>query len=131
LRPRPNRLVLPSISHHITQRGNYRQRVFLRVADRLFYLQLLAEFLPHYGVALEGYCLMDNDVRLIAIPHDEKGLSRALQRIHSDYARATHLRLRRMGHLWQARFHSTLLSQENIPGTLCCMSGKSRPRGSG
>src|ERR1700675_1715610 len=110
--PRPNRLVLPGVPHHITQRGNYCQKVFFRAADRLFYLQLLAEFLPHYGVALEGYCLMDNHVHLIAIPHDEKGLSRAMQRIHSDYSRATHLRLRRMGHLWQARFHSTPLTEE-------------------
>jgi putative transposase len=110
--PRPNRLVLPGVPHHITQRGNYCQKVFFRAADRLFYLQLLAEFLPHYGVALEGYCLMDNHVHLIAIPHDGKGLSRALQRIQSDYSRATHLRLRRMGHLWQARFHSTPLTEE-------------------
>ena len=109
--PRPNRVVLPGVPHHITQRGNYCQKVFFRTVDRLFYLQLLAEFLPHYGVALEGYCLMDNHVHLIAIPHDEKGLSRAMQRIHSDYSRATHLRLRRMGHLWQARFHSTPLTE--------------------
>jgi len=110
--PRPHRLIVPGVPHHITQRGNYRQTVFFRNADRQFYLELLSEFLPHYGVALEGYCLMDNHVHLLAIPHDPKGLSRALQRIHSDYARAIHLRLRRMGHLWQARFHSTPLVDE-------------------
>ena len=110
--PRPHRLIVPGVPHHITQRGNYRQTVFFRNADRQFYLELLSEFLPHYGIALEGYCLMDNHVHLLAIPHDPKGLSRALQRIHSDYARAIHLRLRRMGHLWQARFHSTPLVDE-------------------
>ncbi len=30
---------------------------------------------------------MDDHVHLVAIPHDKKGLSRAMQRIHSDYAR--------------------------------------------
>ena len=30
LMPRPSRLVQPGVSHHIAQRGNYRQRVFLR-----------------------------------------------------------------------------------------------------
>jgi putative transposase len=105
--------VIPGSPHHVTQRGNYRQKVFFRAEDRLFYLDLLAEFFPHYGVALEGYCLMENHVHLVVIPHSIKGLSRALQRVHSDYARAIHLRLRRMGHLWQARFHSTPLDEKH------------------
>ncbi len=86
---------------------------FFRDEDRRFYVDLLSEFLPHYGVALEGYCLMNNHVHLVAIPHDENGLSRAMQRIHSDYARGLHLRLRRMGHLWQARFHSVPLDDKH------------------
>ena len=56
--------------------------------------------------------MLENHVHLV-IPHDVNGLSRALQRIHSDYARAVHLRLRRMGHLWQARFHSTPLDEKH------------------
>ncbi len=56
---------------------------------------------------------MNNHVHLVAIPHDENGLSRAMQRIHSDYARGLHLRLRRMGHLWQARFHSVPLDDKH------------------
>ena len=111
--PRPQREIIPGTSHHITQRGNYRQTVFFRDEDRRFYLDLLSEFLPHYGVALEGYCLMNNHVHLVAIPHDKKGLSHAMQRIHSDYARGLHLRLRRMGHLWQARFHSVPLDEKH------------------
>ena len=110
--PRPPRLVIPGLPHHVTQRGNYQQKVFFRNEDRLLYLDLLAEFLPHYGIALEGYCLMDNHVHLMVIPHSIRGLSRALQRIQSDYARAIHLRLRRIGHLWQARFHSTPLDEK-------------------
>jgi putative transposase len=89
--PRAQRKIIPGTSHHITQRGNYRQTVFYRDEDRRFYLDLLSEFLPHYGVALEGYCLMNNHVHLVAIPHDQKGLSHAMQRIHSDYARGLHL----------------------------------------
>jgi len=112
--PRPLRVIVPSVPHHITQRGNYQQRVFHRDEDRRLYLDLLAEFLPHHGVALEGYCLMPNHVHLIATPHTAKGLSRALQRIHSSFARAIHLRLRRTGHLWQSRFHSVALDEEHF-----------------
>jgi putative transposase len=114
LMPRPHRIIVADVPLHITQRGNYGQRVFFRDEDRRLYLALLGEFLPHYGVSLEGYCLLSNHVHLIATPHNEKGLSRALQRIQSDYSRATHVRLRRVGHLWQARFHSTALDEEHF-----------------
>ena len=39
--PRPPRLVLPGIPHHITQRGNYRQTTYFRAEDYRLYLQLL------------------------------------------------------------------------------------------
>jgi putative transposase len=112
--PRPHRILVADVPLHITQRGNYGQRVFFRDEDRRLYLALLAEFLPHYGVSLEGYCLMSNHVHLVATPHNDKGLSRALQRIQSDYSRSLHLRLRRVGHLWQARFFSTALDEEHF-----------------
>jgi len=57
---------------------------------------------------------MSNHIHLIATPHNDKGLSRALQRIQSDYSRATHVRLRRTGHLWQARFYSAALDEEHF-----------------
>ena len=37
--PRPPRLVLPGIPHHITQRGNYRQTTYFRAEDYRLYLQ--------------------------------------------------------------------------------------------
>ncbi len=106
--------MIPGVAHHITQRGNYRQTVFHRNEDRRFYMTLLAEFLPHYGISLQAYCLMPNHVHLIATPHDANGLSRALQRVHSEYARALHMRLRRTGHLWQARFHSVAMDEKHF-----------------
>src|SRR5205814_299259 len=41
-------------------------------------------------------------------------LSRLLQRVHSEYARAVHLRLRRVRHLWQARFASVPLDESHF-----------------
>ena len=90
----------------MTQRGNYRQKVFYRDEDRRLYMDLLREFSRHHGVSILAYCLMPNHVHLIAIPHEPTALARLFQRIHSDYARALHLRLRRTGHLWQARYCS-------------------------
>jgi putative transposase len=112
--PRPPRFVLPGYPHHVTQRGNYRQDVFFRDEDRRFYLELLREFSVHCGVAIQAYCLMSNHVHLIAVPHNAQSLSRMLQRVHSEYARGVHLRLRRVGHLWQSRFSSVPLDETHF-----------------
>ena len=112
--PRSRRIVIPDIPHHITQRGNYRQKTFFSDHDYQFYLDLLQEFAPVHGVTVLAYCLMPNHVHLIAVPRRENSFARLLQRVHSDYARAIHLRLHRTGHLWQARYHSVPLDEFHL-----------------
>ncbi len=112
--PRPPRLVIPGLPHHVTQRGNYRQRVFHRDEDRRLYIDLLRDFSRHYGVSILAYCLMSNHVHLIVVPHKSAALARMLQRVHSEYARALHVRLRRTGHLWQARYCSVPMDDKHF-----------------
>lgn len=112
--PRTARLVLPGLPHHITQRGNYRQKTFFRAEDYSLYLDLLGEYSRHYGVSILAYCLMPNHVHVVATPHNPKALGRLFQRVQSDYSRALHLRLRRTGHLWQSRYHSVPLDEEHF-----------------
>ena len=57
---------------------------------------------------------MPNHVHLIAVPQNPTALARTLQRDHSDYARALHLRLQRVGHLWQARYASVPLDEQHF-----------------
>ena len=45
-----------------------------------------ARTLQLHGVALVGYCLMSNDVHLVAIPDDGFGLALALKDTHGRYA---------------------------------------------
>ena len=67
--PRFARTVAVGFAHHITQRGNNRQEVFFVDDDRRVYLALLKEQADKYGLKLSGYCLMNNHVHIIAIPH--------------------------------------------------------------
>ena len=62
--PRAARVVAEGVPHHITQRGNNRQDVFLVDEDRRFYLETLAEDCRRCGVGVLGYCLMTNHVHL-------------------------------------------------------------------
>ena len=67
--PRLARTVAVGCAHHITQRGNNRQDVFFVDDDRRVYLELLKQQADKYGLDVDGYCLMNNHIHLIAIPH--------------------------------------------------------------
>ena len=110
--PRPARVVAVGAPHHITQRGNNRQDVFLIDEDRLSYLKLLAEQSRLCGLGRLGYCLMSNHVQLVAIPAGPDSMARTLCRAHSQYAQWFHRRYHRSGHLWQGRFFSCSLGAD-------------------
>jgi putative transposase len=107
--PRLARAIAVGFAHHITQRGNNRQDVFFVDDDRRVYLELLREQAEKYGLEVVGYCLMSNHVHLIAIPHTEDALAKAIGRTHFRYTQYINRFHRRSGHLWQGRFYSCAL----------------------
>ena len=89
------RLVLPGIPHHVTQRGNRRERTFFEDGDYTLYLDLLADRAQRAEVAIWSYCLMPNHVHIVAVPSDEDGLRRAFRYLHRHYAGYIHSLTRR------------------------------------
>jgi putative transposase len=108
------RVVVEGVPHHITQRGNNRQDVFLVDEDRRSYIQTLRDKCQQHGVALLGYCLMTNHVHLIGIPRQPTSLALALGQAHWRYAMRFHRRYGRSGHLWQNRFYSCPLGPRRL-----------------
>ncbi|RPJ38261.1 MAG: transposase, partial [Planctomycetaceae bacterium] len=84
--PRLARAIAVGCAHHITQRGNNRQDVFLVDQDPQAYLQILAEQASKYGLEVLGYCLMTNHVHLVAIPHEEDSLAKGIGGTHFRYS---------------------------------------------
>jgi putative transposase len=74
--PRRARVVISGVPHHITQRGNNRQLVFLSPADQPGYLDPLVRRAPSFGTRILAYCLMGNHIHLIAIPQAEDSVAR-------------------------------------------------------
>ena len=95
------RMVLPGIPHHVTQRGNRRERTFFEDGDYALYLDLLADAALRHGVEVWSYCLMPNHVHIIAVPRDEDGLARTFRHVHRHYTGYVNARMRVTGHLWQ------------------------------
>jgi putative transposase len=112
------RIVLPGIPHHVTQRGNRRERTFFEDEDYALYLDLLAEAAGRAGVEIWAYCLMPNHVHIIAVPRDEDGLSRAFRHVHRHYTGYVNARLRVTGHLWQGRFSSVAMDEPHLVSAL-------------
>jgi putative transposase len=112
--PRQARVVAVGAPHHITQRGNNRQDVFLVDEDRLTYLELLTGQSRLCGLNLLGYCLMTNHIHLVAVPDSEESMARTLRRAHSRYAQWFNRRYHRTGHLWQGRYFSCSLGPDHL-----------------
>lgn len=108
------RLVVPHQPHHIVQRGNRSLEVFFSDADRIAYLNHIKEACKRYGVVIWTYCLMNNHVHFIAVPLAIDSLARCFSEAHVRYTRRINLRESWKGHLWQARFGSSVLDENHL-----------------
>ena len=84
------RIVLPGVPHHVTQRGNRRERTFFEDGDYELYLDLLlSDASRRASVEIWSYCLMPNPVHIVAVPSDEDGLRRTFRHVHRHYTGIT------------------------------------------
>ena len=113
------RLTIPGYPHHVIQRGNNRQAIFVTAADYQMLLSLLDENARKFGVALHGYVLMTNHFHLLATPSTAEGLPQMMQAVGRRYVRYFNDRQARSGTLWEGRYRSTLIDTE--PYLLACM----------
>ena len=100
------RVVAVGLPHHVTQRGNNRGQVFFDDDDRRFYLWTLAQYRRKYGVDVWGYCLMDNHMHALAVPHEVDSLARCFAGTNLIYTQHVSRKQGRSGRLWQNRFFS-------------------------
>lgn len=112
--PRMARVVVPHYPHHVTQRGNRRQAVFLQEADWSAYLALIQTACAETGTHVLAYCLMPNHVHFVMVPTYEDGLRAAIADAHRRYTRLVNFREEWRGHLWQERFHSFVMNESHL-----------------
>lgn len=108
------RLVVPGLPHHVTQRGNRREKTFLEESDYALYLDLLCESSARARTEVWAYCLMPNHVHIILVPSDEDGLRRTFADLHRRYTGFINARARTTGHLWQGRFGSVVMDETHL-----------------
>jgi putative transposase len=100
------RVVAVGAPHHITQRGNARQDIFLNDSLCRVYLGLLRQHARAHRLRILAYCLMTNHIHLVAVPEHDAALAGALRHTHGRFSQYWNTQLHRDGHLWQNRFYS-------------------------
>jgi putative transposase len=115
---RPLRLEFPGVIYHLTGRGNARQKIFFRDADRQLFLDVLARVVGRYGWICHAYCLMANHYHLL-VETPKPNLSLGMRQLNGIYTQAFNRSHRRVGHLFQGRFKAILVEKESYLLELC------------
>lgn len=110
---RPPRLDLPEVAQHVVQRGNDRRPCFFTTSDYQCYLSELHEIAQRMDCAIHAYVLMTNHVHLLMTPPAKGIISRVMQCLGRRYVRYVNDRYRRTGTLWEGRYKSCLVDNED------------------
>ena len=98
--------------HHILNRGVERRVIFDTAKDKEKFLDIVCEVSKHYDFIIHAYVLMDNHYHLL-LENSKENLSAGMRQINSLYAQYYNKKYKRIGHLWQDRFKSWYIFDEN------------------
>lgn len=110
--PRIARIVGLGYPHHIIQRGNNREKVFLDHEDFKKYLSFLKRYSSEKESVVLAYCLMPNHIHLLVKPLKEQSLYKMMQGITLCYTQYFNRKYKRTGRLWECRYHSCVIDAE-------------------
>jgi putative transposase len=111
--PQIARIVGAGYPHHIAQRGNNREKVFLDPRDYEKYLSFLVKYSKEKEVAIVAYCLMPNHIHLLAVPSEQEALAKMMQGVTLSYTQCYNRKEARTGRLWECRYHSTVIDGDS------------------
>lgn len=100
-------------AYHVLNRGNGGVTVFHKDADYAAFLDLLGAAKARYPVQIFGFCLMPNHFHLVIAPTTDDGFSPFMQWWMTSHVRRYHRHYRSHGHVWQGRFKSFPIQQDN------------------
>ena len=103
------RLSRPGIVHYVLQRGHNGGAIVHDDRDIDALLQTLREAARSSGVTLHAHAVSGSDLRILATPDSEAGISRMMQSVGRRYAASFNRRHVRSGSLWDGRFRAALI----------------------
>jgi putative transposase len=106
--PRKLRVEYEGAIYHVLNRGDRRQPIFRREADRELFLQTLGEACRRTGWQVHALCLMSNHFHLV-VETPRANLTAGMQWFLGTYTTRFNRRHRLSGHLFSGRYKSLLV----------------------
>jgi len=97
--------------YHIVNRGVEKRKIYMDDEDHVQFLEILEESAEVYGFEIYSYVLMDNHYHLL-IKTSALNLSLIMRQINSRYSMYFNRKHKRVGPLWQGRFKSWYVYDE-------------------
>ena len=111
--PRRPRIHLAGLPLHIVQRGHNREACFFAEDDYHTYRHWLGEALKASACALHAYVQMTNHVHLLLTPPAPDAVSQLVISLGRRYVQYINKTYRRTGTLWDSRYKSSLVQEDN------------------
>jgi putative transposase len=109
---RRQRFHAPTSTYHVMLRGNDGQPIFISESDKSKLCLLMQLGVERFGHSIEAFCFMSNHIHL-AIQVADISISRIMHHLAFRYTRYINRKYKRIGHLFQGRFKSILVDDED------------------
>jgi putative transposase len=98
--------------YHAINRGNQKKEVFHDRGDYARFMLLIARACERVPMRLLAWCLMPNHFHLVLWPHDDGDMSRWMHWLLTSHVRWHHKKYETSGRIWQGRFKSFPIQQD-------------------
>lgn len=106
------RLTYKGAFHHVTNRGHGREKILLDDTAKTYFLDILQRRSRAQKIRIFAYCIMDNHYHLV-LQNSSGKLSEFMKQLNGEYGTYYRRRSGGSGYVFQGRFKSTLVQEEN------------------
>jgi putative transposase len=111
--PRIPRAFADGFIYHVLNRGNGKRNVFHKNEDFQTFTDFLRLSRRLYPIKVLAYCMMPNHFHMIVWPERAEELSKWMQWLMTTHVRRHHQIYGTNGHVWQGRFRSFVVQQDD------------------
>lgn len=115
---RPLRIEYPGALYHVMNRGDGKEKITVSEEDKKLFLSVVSESVERFNLLVHGYCLMPNHYHLL-VETPDGNLSDAMRYLNGVYTQRFNARHKTVGHVFQGRFKSILVNQDEYLMCLC------------
>lgn len=104
--------------HHVYNRGNQKEKVFLKAKDYNVFLKQLKKYSVEGDCRVLTYCLMPNHYHLLLRPTRSDSIPYTMHRLATMYSKYLQKEYGWVGHIFQGRYQSKIIDNKRYLNTV-------------